>query len=162
MVRSRRYARQTTVSVAKSREEINTMLRSWGATGFQWSEDVDKGKAMLRFMWRYGDKNFMARFVISMPSDSQLRTTCVDGRNGAFSQRKYDEAIKRHGMVEHRELALLLKAIFVAVSAGIIDAEAIFLPFIEDDDGQTVADILLPRLGMGSKNLLPPHLEKGD
>jgi hypothetical protein len=101
---------------------------------------------MLRFFWEYESQAFAARFVIAFPDDAVLREECVDGRTGGFSQAKYDKAVKRVGMVEHRELALLIKAIFVAVEAGIISAEEVFLPFLEDDSGATVAQVVLPQL----------------
>jgi len=160
----RKYARETTVPVAKSRQEIDTVLRKWGANQLQWSDDYENGRAMLRFLWKHGDDSFIARFSIQMPTDSQLREECVDGRNGDFSQTKYDKATKRRGMIEHRELALFIKAAFVAVEAGIIPAEHIFLPFIEGGDGMTVAEAIMPRLGVmlqkGSATALLPEAKK--
>lgn len=148
-----RYAKQTAVPIAKSRQEIDQTLRRWGAKQVQWSDDYDGGRAMLRFFWEYEEQAFAARFTIAFLDDTALRDECVDGRTGGFSQTKYDKALKRIGMVEHRELALLIKAIFVAVDAGIISAEEIFLPFLEDDSGSTVAQIVLPQLAKMTSGL---------
>ena len=143
---ARRYAKGTKVGVAKSREEIDRILRKWGADQLQWSEDVKGGKSMLRFLWEFDGAEYCARFVVNVPSEAEIKDESVDGRTGEFSQNKFDQAMKRRGMVEHRELALLLKAIFVAVEAGLIQAEQILLPFLEDRDGQTVAELVLPHM----------------
>lgn len=113
----------------------------------QWSDDFDGGKAMLRFLWYFNDHTpYMARFTINVMTDEELRSQAIDGRTKKFSQKKLDELRSRRGMSEHRELALLIKAIFVAVNAGIITPQQVFLPFLEDNKGRTVADIVLPQL----------------
>jgi hypothetical protein len=47
-----------------------------------------------------------------------------------------------------RVLLLWLKAALNAVDSGLIDVETIFLPFLEDRNGKTIAEIALPRLGV--------------
>jgi len=42
----------TSVSVGRSREQIDEMLRSWGVSGIQWEDDFDKGVCHLRFRWK--------------------------------------------------------------------------------------------------------------
>lgn len=144
---AKKYAPQTTVSISKSREQIRKTLESFGASQMQWSDDFDGGKAMLRFLWYFNDHTpYMARFTINVMTDEELRSQAIDGRTKKFSQKKLDELRSRRGMSEHRELALLIKAIFVAVNAGIITPQQVFLPFLEDNKGRTVADIVLPQL----------------
>jgi hypothetical protein len=143
---TKRYARNTKVGVAKSRNEIDQILRRWGADQLQWSEDVKNGRSMLRFVWTHEDTPYCAQFVVKVPSAEEIKEESVDGRTGGFSQTKYDKAMKQRGTVEHRELALLLKAMFVAVEAELISAEQILLPFLEDASGQTIADIVLPNM----------------
>lgn len=155
----RGYASDTTVSVAKSRGEIEKLLRTWGANQMQWSDDFNEGQVMFRFFWKHGDQEYTARFMLDLPTADALRETCVHARGGRFLQSKFDKEMERRGMVEHRELALLLKAIFVAVERGIITAEQVFLPFLEGADGVTVSERILPVLSKlltprGSKALL--------
>jgi hypothetical protein len=162
----RRYASDTSVSVSKSRGEIENVLRVWGAKQMQWSDDFDGGRAMLRFIWEREGVTYTARFTIGVPTKEDIREESLDGRTGRFSQSKYDKAMSRRGMVEHRELALLLKAIFVAVDCGLISAEQVFLPFLEDQYGVTVSDRVLPGLAQmlkkgGTKNLLPMFAGEG-
>jgi len=156
----RRYASDTSVPVAKSRGEIEKLLRTWGADQMQWSDDFNGGKAMLRFTWDNEGTEYMARFTVNVPTANEVRDEAVHATSGRFMQNKYDKAMERRGMVEHRELALLMKAIFVAVDCGLITAEQVFLPFLEGQDGMTVSERLLPELEKmlkrgGTKNLLP-------
>jgi hypothetical protein len=137
--------------VASSRNEIDKILTRWGADQLQWSQDNKGGLSMLRFIWEYGGTSYCARFEVKVPSAEEIEEASVDGRNGCFSQAKFDRAMKRRGMVEHRELALLLKALFVAVDSGLIKAEQILLPFLEDSSGQTVADLVLPHMAQIQK-----------
>jgi hypothetical protein len=141
-----RYAKKTQVGVAKSRGEIDQILTRWGADQLQWSDDLKGGQAMLRFVWEHEDVPYIAKFVIKTKTEEEIREIAVDGRSGRFSKTKFDDLMRRRGMVEHRELALLLKAIFVAVEAEIITAEQVFLPFLEDVTGATVAELVLPHL----------------
>lgn len=142
----RRYANETVIPISRSRGEIEKLLRVWGASQMQWSDDFDGGRGMLRFLWQRDGVPYMARFEIHVPTSAQLREECLDGRSGRFSQAKYDRAMERRGMAEHRDLALLLKAIFVAVDAGLITAEQVFLPFLEGNDGRTVSECILPQM----------------
>lgn len=142
----RRYASQTAVSIAKSRGEIDKTLRRWGADQLQWSDDFKGGHAMLRFIWEHEGTSYTARFLLKLSTEEELRKESVDGRSGQFSQTKFEKAMSRAGMVEHRELALFIKAVFVAVEAGIITAEQVFLPFLEGMNGVTVAEAIIPQL----------------
>lgn len=145
-MRKKRYAKDTTVTIASSRNQIDDLLRKWGADQLQWSEDTKSGTSILRFVWEHEGTPYCAQFKIQAPSAEEIEEESVDGRNGSFSQVKYDKAMKRRGMTEHRELFCLIKAMFVAVDAGLISAEALLLPFLEDNNGQTMADIVLPHL----------------
>lgn len=162
----RRYASETSVSVSKSRGEIEKLLRVWGANQMQWSDDFEGGHAMLRFIWEHDGTSYTARFTIDVPTKEEIEKESVHATSGKFLQTKYDKAMERRGMVEHRELALLLKAIFVAVDCGLITAEQVFLPFLEDGSGRTVSECVLPELPKilkrgGTKNLLPTIGETG-
>ena len=162
----RRYANDTSVSVAKSRGEIEKLLRAWGARQMQWSDDFDGGKAMLRFIWDNDGTQYTARFEVDVQTAAEIKEEAVHATTGRFLQAKYDKAMERRGMVEHRELALLLKAIFVAVERGLITAEQVFLPFLEDQYGFTVSDRVLPGLAKmlkkgGTKNLLTMFAGEG-
>jgi len=142
----RRYAQDTSVAVSKSRGEIDKLLRNWSAKGIQWSDDFEHDLVSLRFIWVFEGIDYMARFSIALPSHGELNKEAYDRRTGQFSKRKMDRLMDMRGRAEHRLLLLWFKAAVNAVAAGIVSAETIFLPFMEGKDGQTVAEIAIPRL----------------
>lgn len=146
MARKKAYE-ETTVAVSKSREQIDKILRNWGVVGIQWEDDFDKGVSQLRFRWKRDDESeLVARFRIGIDSEESLVEKSKDQRSGNFSQKKYDRIKLDRGKREHRVLLNLLKNMFEAIDAGIIPAEAVLLPWIEDVDGQTVYDKVAPKL----------------
>lgn len=145
--RKRAYE-ETTVAVSKSREQIDKILLKWGVVGIQWEDQFDSGLAQLRFRWkREDDTELVARFRIEVDSEDSLNEKANDLRSGTFSKKKYDRLKLNRGKREHRILLNLLKNMFEAIGEGIIPAEALLLPWIEDVDGQTVYDKVAPNLG---------------
>ena len=142
----RRYANETSVGVASSRGDIQRVLEQFGAEQIQWSDDFKGGQSMIRFLWNHEDTTYVARFSIKAQTEAEMREEAKDGRNGLFSQSKFEKIRARRGMVEHRELYLLIKALLVSVEAGIVKAEEVLLPLLEDKTGQTVAEQVLPHL----------------
>ena len=55
-------------------------------------------------------------------------------------------------------LSVFLKTTFEAVEEGIIIAEQVFLPWLEDAEGVTVAERLSPMLGRLPETTLPKML----
>lgn len=152
----RLYAESTSVPVSRSRGEIDRLLRDWGAKGLQWSDDFERGVVMLRFLWHFDGQDYMARFSLHIPTHAELKKEAVL-KNGKFSESKMQKLQNDVGKREHRLLLLFLKAALNAVQDGLIPAEVLFLPFLEGKDGQTVAEIAIPRMkGLlaGSASLL--------
>jgi len=144
----RLYAEDTSVPIARSRGEVDGLLRRWGAQGIQWTDDYEHDRVMLRFVWPRGEQRFMARFVVRLPGQKDLQGQAIDNRSGRVSERKLEILMEGRGRQEHRILALWIKAALNAVEAGLVEAEALFLPFLEDRHGKTVAELALPRLGV--------------
>lgn len=142
----KRYAADTTVNSARSRGEIDEILRAWGCKQIMWGDDYEEGRAMLRFLWSNEGVDYVARFVITIPTDEALRSAARTEARRKFSQSKFELLQKRRGWAEHRQLFIWLKASFNAVEAGIVEASTIFLPFIEDAEGVTVGERLLADL----------------
>ena len=144
----RRYAEDTAVPISRSRGEIDKLLREWQAQGIQWTDDFEHDQVQLRFLWPRGDQRFMARFGIHLPSAEELKPEAKDGRTGRISDARLARLLEERGKREHRVLALWLKAALNAVDSGLVDAETLFLPFLEDRNGKTVAELALPKLGI--------------
>lgn len=143
----RRYAENTAVPISRSRGEIDQLLRSWGAQGIQWTDDYEHDRVMLRFVWPRGDQRFMARFAVHLPGREKLQEE-AKGAYGTIREAYLEKLMQGRGRREHRVLALWLKACLNAVNDGLVDAETLFLPFLEDKNGKTIAEIALPRLGV--------------
>lgn len=142
----RRYAEATAVPIARSRQEIDRLLREWGAEAIQWSDDFKGGRVSLRFLWVRDEARYIARFTIMIPTDEQLASRATDGRSGRFSETKLRRMVISRGRQEHRLLLLWLKAALNAVEGGLVSPAAIFLPFLEGSNGKTVGEEAIPRL----------------
>ena len=152
---------KTTVSVAKSRELIESTLRRWGVSGVSWSDDFDESAVILRFRWNNDEVVFVARFILQLPTDENLKEVAIDGRTNRFSTNKFEKLCEERGRREHRLLAMFLKNTFEAVEEGIINAEQVFLPWLEDKDGVTVAERLGPIMNQLPKSSLKKMLTEG-
>lgn len=152
------YANTTTVSVTKSRGQIDALLRDWGCDGIRWTDQFATGLVRLEFIWSPGDMSYGARFSLQLPDDVEIRARARHGRTREFLPVKYEALKRTRGQSEHRILLLWLKAAFNAVEAGIVTAETLFLPFLVDANGQTIAEVALPRLSLmlsgGAEQLL--------
>jgi len=113
------YAKNTKVPISRSRDQITELLRQWQCTGVGWQDDFDAGIAELQFRFLHADKVYGARFRINV-----------------------DEG--QDGRVAHRVLLLWIKASLEAVSAGLVDVEAIFLPWLVHSDGRTHYETMRP------------------
>lgn len=140
----RKYAKDTTVGVAQTRGETDRLLRDWGATAIQWTDEYEDNRVTLRFAWWYEGTTYMARFAIIL--EPVKDEDVMDGRTGRVSENKRRKAEAARGKREHRLLLLWIKAALNAVEAGIVDEAAIFLPFLEDSTGTTVAEVAVPKL----------------
>ena len=148
MAKSKRAYADTTIAVSKSREQIDVILQKWGVVGIQWEDQFDEGIAQLRFRWKREDESeLVARFRIEVDDEKALRERSVDQRSGKFSEKKYEREKLSRGKREHRILMNLLKNMFEAIEEGIMPAEALLLPWIEDVEGNTVYDKVAPNLG---------------
>ena len=135
-----KYAAQTSVSVEKSRAEIETVLRKYGATEFAYMTTMSKALIVFRAHER------LVRFTLPLP----------DQREEKFS---FDRRTKRdrrpeqaHRLWEQecrsrwRSLVLVIKAKLEAVQSGIMSFETEFLGNIVLPDNKTVAEHSLPQI----------------
>ena len=127
----RGFAYDTSVPVDRSKGHIEALLLRAGAegyhTGWQAAMGGDPGWDAIEFLW----KGKQIRFRLP-------RTKA--GRN--------DEQRNRQ---RWRVLFLVVKAKIEAVEAGIAVFEEEFLSFIVTANGQTVGEVLLPRLAAGGQ-----------
>jgi len=151
----------TSVGIAKSRGDIDVILRRWGVTGISWGEDYDSGIVVLRFRWKREDdgQQYSARFTIQIETDKELEEKAIDQRSGRHSDKKHLRLKNNRGKREHRVLFYMLKSLFEAVEEGLMVPEQVFLPWIEDVEGITIFERIGPVMGELTGASLPKALE---
>jgi hypothetical protein len=123
-----RYAARTTVTPAKSRSEIEGVIRRYGATGFNsgWQGETVRVEFLCK------DRHI--RFVMKEPQGEQAK------------RQKW------------RALLLLVKAKLEAVDAKIVTFEEAFLSDIVMADGKTVWERVREPIALEYQNRQPTRL----
>lgn len=152
-----RYAANTTVTVEKSRNEIESVLARYGASKFMYGWDGDG--AVIAFVIGEGDEKRQVRFQLPLPSRDERRFTHHSrGRRTATEvERQWEQACRQRW----RALLLVVKAKLEAVESGIASFEDEFLAYIMLPNGMTVSDLLAPQLAEAydpDRGTMPPGL----
>lgn len=156
------YARSTSVSVDKSKTEIESTLRRFGASQFMYA--WKDGAAIIEFV----AQERRIRFLMKLPSKDEKEFThrTVYGRDKKNSPEMTDKLWEQACRQRWRALALLVKAKLAGVEAGITSFEEEFLSHIVVPTGPgqtaTAAEWLLPQIvsaykggGLNQLPLLP-------
>lgn len=139
---SGRYATNTTVSPEQSRAEIERTLVRYGATGFQYGWDEERGAAMVGFRM----VGRMVRFVLPLPSRNSPAFTHTPSGKLRTSQTAIDAEYTKAVRQRWRALALVVKAKLEAVEAGISVFDEEFLAHIVLPDGRTYGEFAVPQI----------------
>ena len=148
-----RYAAKTTVSSDKSRSEIESTLRRYGADQFLYG--WEDGNAVVAFRVR----GLHIRMNLPLPRMDEFRFTETGRERTRDSQLKACEQAERQAW---RAFLLVIKAKLEAVEAGITTLEEEFLANMVLPDNSTIAEVLIPRLQEAvTTGKLPPMLPTG-
>ena len=131
------YANNTSVSVDRSRAEIETILKKHGAEKFMYAWDADK--AVIAF--RAGNRNI--KFAVPLPRREDFKATHT-GRHRKIS--RIEDIFEAETRRKWRALALLVKAKLVGVQDGIASFETEFMPYTVLPNGRTVAEEVAPMI----------------
>lgn len=148
---SRKFATGTTTTVLSSRNEVETMVRRFGAHQIIAYEDPEQ--AIVQFSAR----DRMVRLTIPLPTEESMSTTGTGRqRSAGATQEARNQEIRRRW----RALVLLVKAKITAVEDGIVTFEQEFLANVVMADGKTAyehsrAAIALSYAGGTVQKLLP-------
>lgn len=137
-----RYAATTSVSVERSRNEIETTLVRYGASQFMYG--WEGSGAIIAFVVNTPQGKRQVRFELPLPSRDERRFTHHSrGRRTALeAERQWEQACRQRW----RALLLVVKAKLEAVESGIATFEDEFLAYIMLPDGGTVGQLLGPQL----------------
>lgn len=155
-----RYAKGTSVSIEKSRGEIEKTLKRFGATQFAyaWKDQM----AVVSFEAR----DLRLRFTMKLPSQKEERFTKTSARGSDRSPEAAEKLWENEARQSWRALALLVKAKLAAVDAGITSFEEEFLSHVvvpqPGGRSATAGEWLIPQLASAYDNRsLPPLLPGG-
>ena len=146
------YARDTNVSVSRTRIEIDETLQRCGATG------VVNGYQGNHIMVVFEMEDRRIRFVMEMPDPEAFRYTNHNPpreRTDRQVQESHEQACRQRW----RALFLVIEAKLEAVTAGISTMAAEFLANIVLPDNTTVGDWMIPQIDRAYRTgEMPPML----
>ena len=131
------YARNTTVSAIRTRNEIEETLERYGADGFAYATQGNLATVI------FAMANRRIRFVLELPDPEDFRYTNHSPpreRSDRAQREAYDQACRQRW----RALLLVIKAKLEAVTAGISTIETEFLANIVLPDNTTAGEWMLP------------------
>lgn len=126
------YARQTTVSVERSMQEIRKELTRFGAERFGFIEEPDGAQ----IAFEYHGVRYVFRVPLPTNKDAER----------AYPRTYVLDAVDKLNRARWRSLALIVKAKLVAVEDGITTVEKEFLAHIALPGGELLGDRLLPEV----------------
>lgn len=147
------YARDTDVPVSRSQEEIERVLKRYGAQ--QFLRGWDASRALLAFTI----DGRQIRFFVPMPDRADFqRTDTGRPRTASALEAAYDQACRQRW----RAMLLVLKAKLEAVEAGITTLEDEFLAHVVLPSGETAGQWLRPQIEAAYRTgNMPPMLPTG-
>lgn len=135
------YAAQTSVSVERSRAEIERTLQRYGASQFIYG--WDQQEAVIGFVVHNYEQMRQVRFRVSVPDRADFVLTPTGQRRTENQITKQWEQSQRQ---RWRALLLVIKAKLEAIDAGIATFEDEFLAYTMLPSGQTVGEWMHPQL----------------
>jgi hypothetical protein len=132
-----RYAQNTNVSIESSQQEVQKILRKYGAERFGTMEDRKNAYLMFEY------QGLMIQITVPMPDkDDFSKTETGRIRKANQVQEAYHQAVRQRW----RALVLAVKAKLEAVETGISTLEKEFMAFIMLPNGKSIGDTLIPDL----------------
>lgn len=133
------YAETTSVSVSKTKGEIDGLLRKHRASGFGVFEEQKRAILVFEMASR--------RIVFHLPLPDQSEPRFVfDGRKNRRTLDKQIEAWEQGCRSRWRALFLCIKAKLESIESGIETFEDAFLAHIQMPDGHSVSEHVRPRI----------------
>jgi hypothetical protein len=135
------FAKGTIIAPARSREQIEKLVRAFGASSFASGWEAN-GAAAITFV----AKGRTLRFTVPMPDrkDPKIR---LSGRGYERSVRQIDDAVEGEERRRWRALLLVIKAKLESVESGIETFEQAFLAnVVIPGSGETIGEWAAPQI----------------
>jgi hypothetical protein len=146
------YAAQTDVPADRSRGEIERIVTRFGARSFAYGWEGTT--AVIGF--ELGERHYRFSLPLPDPTSSEFWLSPTGReRTAKAAEAEHAQAVRQRW----RALALIVKAKFAAVEAGISTVEIEFMPNVVLPDGRTVGDHTLPAIAKAyAENSVPSML----
>ena len=147
------YAEKTSVSVAKTKADIEDLIQKAGAGQFVsgYKEDM----AVIGFTLA----NRQIRFILPLPDKNDNVFWLTPERKTRRSEQQAHAAWEQACRSKWRALYLIIKAKLEAVESGISTVEREFFYDIVLPDGQTIGEFMAPQIEMAYETRkMPPML----
>lgn len=147
------YANQTTVTVDKSKQEIEQALRRYGADRFAYAWDRDTNMAAVEF--RLNGRTVRLPIRLPQLGDPKLMKTSSGTRRRVSKDAALEQALRQ----KWRALLLYVKATLEAIENDLVDVDEAFLYAVVLPNNQTVAQFYSPQIDAAvQRGLMPPAL----
>ena len=133
------YAKKTKATAENSEREIKATVRRYGAS----EVTVHDGETGMWIAFKKGDR--VVRIEMAYP-DKKAKRFWANGNHQTRTPENADKSWKQECAVLWRNLLLFIKAQFAAIECGLIVFDKAFLPFLTQENGATVYDVLQTRL----------------
>lgn len=149
------YAEKTTVTVKKSREQIEDLLYKHGAEGFGYAYEDDRAMVM------FSMERQRIRVSLNLPPYKDFALTMHRQKRSVLHQKNaHDQACRQRW----RALYLIIRAKLEAIESGVSTVESEFMADIMLPSGETVGEWVKPQLGIvydrgGMPALLPGNTQ---
>lgn len=147
------YAEGTSVSVERSRSELESVLTRYGASRFGSMSETDRALVLFEFKGR------RVVFILPLPDKAKFSTRMRYSRMVPTSPEEQGKMWEQACRERWRALVLVVKAKLEAVRSGITTFEDEFAMHFVMPDGRRLRDTLLPALETTlASGKLPPLL----
>ncbi len=141
MAMTRSYTTGARVPADRSITEIQTLVRTHGATAWRYEERDDQNPALMRISFVL--EGLPLRFTVTAPTRDEV----VISPSGHFrTEAQITAALEQELRRRWRAVLLLITAKFAAIQAGVVDLQVEMLPYIVLDNMQTMAAFILPQV----------------
>lgn len=139
------YATNTSVSVERSRNELEKILARYGAKGFRygWQELDGHRIEAIEFDTASRRVRFSLKLPVSSAKEFVFTPSGREKRSAPQRQKAWEQACRS----KWRALILCVKAKLEAVQAGISEFESEFMAWVVDPvSNRTVGELMMPQL----------------
>ena len=147
-----KYAENTTVPIERSRSEIETVLKKYGAEQFMYFSE--ERRAVLAFRL----KGCNIQLSVMMPRLDEIPARIGRGYGRLLTAQKREERREQMARQRWRALVLYVKAKLEFIENELSTVEQEFMAQMMLPSGETVADWLLPQIETARKIGVMPRL----